>query len=172
MHPDQQTNDAVRQAAEREMKRINQICAILTDPERRRRYDAETSDHNDRPAHIIIKAPPAPPPPRAAWETIAWIGAVVVCVALVSFAITRDGAPAASPDNSIAGARSGPFAPETEGRPGTSGDAQNEIANLRMQLRVTRMERDAAMEQLSNARVSPRPIPAKQQAAAVVRESH
>jgi hypothetical protein len=39
LHPDQQQNPEVRALAESQMKRINEIIAILTDPERRRIYD-------------------------------------------------------------------------------------------------------------------------------------
>jgi DnaJ domain len=43
LHPDQQQNPEVRALAESQMKRINEIIAILTDPERRRIYDDSLS---------------------------------------------------------------------------------------------------------------------------------
>ncbi len=39
LHPDQHQDEALRRAAERQMKRLNQVVAVLSDPVERRRYD-------------------------------------------------------------------------------------------------------------------------------------
>ncbi len=39
LHPDQHQDERLRQAAERQLKRLNQVVAVLTDPVERRRYD-------------------------------------------------------------------------------------------------------------------------------------
>jgi len=39
LHPDQQQDEALRRAAERQMKRLNQVVAVLSDPDERQRYD-------------------------------------------------------------------------------------------------------------------------------------
>jgi hypothetical protein len=39
LHPDQQQDEILRRAAERQMKRLNAIVALLADPAERRRYD-------------------------------------------------------------------------------------------------------------------------------------
>jgi DnaJ-domain-containing protein 1 len=39
LHPDQYQDDGLRRAAERQMKRLNQVVAVLSDPAERRRYD-------------------------------------------------------------------------------------------------------------------------------------
>ncbi|MGQ9635633.1 MAG: DnaJ domain-containing protein [Bryobacteraceae bacterium] len=39
LHPDQQQDEGLRRAAERQMKRLNQVVAVLSDPAARRRYD-------------------------------------------------------------------------------------------------------------------------------------
>ncbi len=44
LHPDQQTDEAVKQLAETQMRRMNSIVEVLCDPERRRQYDQESRD--------------------------------------------------------------------------------------------------------------------------------
>lgn len=44
LHPDQQQDPEIRILAEGQMKRINEMVAILTDPERRRMYDESLSE--------------------------------------------------------------------------------------------------------------------------------
>jgi curved DNA-binding protein CbpA len=39
LHPDQQTDDAMKQLAETQMRRLNAIVGILSDPELRHQYD-------------------------------------------------------------------------------------------------------------------------------------
>src|ERR1700683_5626523 len=60
LHPDAQTNPVLKESAEAQMKRINHLYDILSDPERRRRYNQELAEPQDRPATIIIQAPRPP----------------------------------------------------------------------------------------------------------------
>ena len=39
LHPDQITDVSLKTVAELQMRRLNQILSVLTDPEERRRYD-------------------------------------------------------------------------------------------------------------------------------------
>ena len=75
LHPDQQQEETLRRLAECQMKRLNSICAVLTDPKARQAYDRE-----------LLGAPPraplpAPEPVRArlarsqAWI---WLAAAVI----------------------------------------------------------------------------------------------
>jgi curved DNA-binding protein CbpA len=52
LHPDQQTDAALRRAAELQMRRINALADILLDPEQRRRYDESLR---------YVGSPPSPP---------------------------------------------------------------------------------------------------------------
>src|SRR5579863_8861305 len=38
-HPDRQTDPQLRDIAEKQMRKLNRVYAVLSDPERRRRYD-------------------------------------------------------------------------------------------------------------------------------------
>ena len=44
LHPDQQTDPQLKEIAEKEMRKLNRIHAVLSDPERRRRYDQRLND--------------------------------------------------------------------------------------------------------------------------------
>lgn len=56
LHPDQQTDPQLKEAAERQMRRLNLIYGALSDPERRQRYDDELED--GYPPAIIVGPPP------------------------------------------------------------------------------------------------------------------
>src|SRR6201999_4653314 len=52
LHPDQQTDPHLKDAAERQMRKLNPIYAVLSDPDRRRRYNEDLED--GYPPAIII----------------------------------------------------------------------------------------------------------------------
>ncbi len=56
VHPDQCGDEKVRALAEIQMKRLNQILAVLSDPELRRNYDATLAP----PAELAVRGPVAP----------------------------------------------------------------------------------------------------------------
>jgi hypothetical protein len=55
LHPDQQTDPAIRRAAEIQMQRLNGVVAILLDPNRRRQYDESLASLR-RPVGILAPA--------------------------------------------------------------------------------------------------------------------
>ena len=79
LHPDQQQEEGLRLLAEKQMKRLNEICAVLTDPVERLRYDRS-----------LIHALPAPRP--AAGQRPNWMLAArpnwILAAALTVIAIT------------------------------------------------------------------------------------
>ncbi len=44
LHPDQQSDEALQRLAETQMKRLNSIHGILSDPAKRRQYDLSLSE--------------------------------------------------------------------------------------------------------------------------------
>src|ERR1035438_9508360 len=61
VHPDGHADEPVRAMAERQMKRLNEILAILTDPQRRYEYDLALEDA----ARLPALSPAAPDPPAS-----------------------------------------------------------------------------------------------------------
>ncbi len=70
LHPDQQQDEGLRLLAEAQMKRLNEVCAVLADPVQRLRYDRG-----------LLGAPPAAPG-RWAGLLDRWLlaAALVLCV--------------------------------------------------------------------------------------------
>src|SRR5258708_2668158 len=60
LHPDQQTDQQLKDSAERQMRKLNRIYAVLSDPDRRCRYDDSLEE--DRLAPAIVFGPPAEMP--------------------------------------------------------------------------------------------------------------
>lgn len=73
LHPDQQREEGLRLLAETQMKRLNEICALLTDPVERLRYDRS-----------LLGAPPPPRPPAGRHPR--WMLAAVLAVFAVAAA--------------------------------------------------------------------------------------
>ena len=89
LHPDQQTDEEVKLLAEAQMRRLNAIVQVLTDPERRRQYDEQLSED------ILPPSAPTHQPrwqkavkvQRFTWRSVPWwvgstVGAVVLSVAM------------------------------------------------------------------------------------------
>lgn len=105
LHPDHQQDPALKRLAECQMKRINEIHRILSDPELRRRYDATLKEVA---APVIVQPPPAPraaaPPPGRA-GTVLWIAAALAGFVLVGWFLIQDAGtnwPAAPTDETVA----------------------------------------------------------------------
>lgn len=85
LHPDQQTDESLRQAAELQMRRVNIIVGMLLDPQQRRRYDDSL---RATPPEITIPFPVAPRPiPRASFSLLDLIGIIAAAVMVTLLAI-------------------------------------------------------------------------------------
>jgi DnaJ domain len=84
LHPDQQTDPALKRAAEGQMRRINRSYEVLCEPEGRRRYDAERSPPPQRPGPIAIR-PSAGVVVRTRIQTgtLVWMLATLASVGLI-----------------------------------------------------------------------------------------
>ena len=74
LHPDQQQEEGLRLLAEKQMKRLNEICAVLTDPVERLRYDRS-----------LVGA--LPPPRPAAGSRPNWMLAAALAVIALAGAV-------------------------------------------------------------------------------------
>jgi hypothetical protein len=79
MHPDRCPDDQLRALAQLQMKRLNQILAVLADPEARRQYDATL----DAPCGTLARSPVPVRrgPDPAAWVWLASAAIVIVVIA-------------------------------------------------------------------------------------------
>lgn len=155
LHPDQQTENSLKEAAEHQMKHLNSISVVLTDPEKRRQYDSDCALAHERPHFFIFHPPPTSPRPRSPAGMMAWVSAALVGGALISGLATRESA-SAQPDyiESPAAETSREPAAETgiatEGTRLTQPLEKLQIASLRAQLRAADEQRDLLLQALTN----------------------
>lgn len=170
LHPDQQTEGSLKEAAEHQMKRLNFVNAVLSDQEKRRRYDSDCALAHERSHPIIFHAPPPPPPPRSPFGTMAWVSAALVGGALISWLVTRESA-SALPDYAETPAATAPREPVADkGVPAektrlTQALENVQIATLRTQLRAADEERALLLQELARLRGEAKPKKVKAQAA-------
>lgn len=151
LHPDQQTDPQLKEIAEKEMRKLNRIHAVLSDPERRRRYDQRLNDDLSPP---IILSSPAPGQTRLI-SRMAWTAAIVVSAGLLIW-LASDNAPGvqsrASDQN---GTPASAYPARYTGDAGDRDPESPQILRLRSDLRTATSERDAAMQELNSLRGNP-----------------
>ena len=149
LHPDAQTNPALKESAEAQMKRINQLYDILSDPERRRRYDQELAEPPDHPSTIVIQAPPA------AGQSLlrrggngVWLGATAVCAASIIWLAARE--PTATPTvYPLPVPRTQEATAAVHPKHNPEKRREDEIARLRAELIAANADRERLMKQVA-----------------------
>jgi hypothetical protein len=155
LHPDHQRDENLKAIAERQLRKVNRIYAVLSDPDRRRRYDASLEGELRRPT--IVFSPVAAIKAKELITRFVWIGAAVLGVAVVIW-IATDSPPApvltATDRVSAAGKTSVAVtsAPASESPAVSSVPLSSdplEVAQLRAALHAARGERDEARRELN-----------------------
>lgn len=145
LHPDQQTDHQLKTIAERQMRKVNRIYGVLSDPERRRRYD-DSLQQNGHPAILLQTAKHASK--NRFLTRLPWLAAgVLVAGVLIWLASESPGiVPAQIIDR--------PSVPAAQRSPASPASAENttEIAQLRTDLRIALAERDAALRELARTK--------------------
>jgi curved DNA-binding protein CbpA len=147
LHPDSQTNPVLKESAEVQMKRINHLYGILSDPDRRRRYDQERAGPQDRSGPIIIQSlSPATHFRRGNQGAYAWLAATAICAMAIIWLATRESPmPVVYPQPS-------PLRKAAEAiLPKSAADRQREqeISRLRAELAAVAADRDRLLKQLT-----------------------
>ena len=153
LHPDQQTDPQLREMAEAQMRKLNRVYAVLSDPESRRAYDAEL-DTDFSPPPVILNSFPSPDFRR--WvPRMSWVAAIVLSAGLLIW-LASDNTPGvqsrASDPNT--GRSAMPVSTVAfPGKPVAPEDSEAaEISRLRSDLRAVILERNAAVRELDEAR--------------------
>ncbi len=171
LHPDLQTDPVLKESAEAQMKRINHLYGILSDPVRRRRYDQELAQPVERPVPFYVQAsPPADQFPRGNNGALVWLAATAVCASFIIWLATRESSssPAVYPLPAAASQPPGaqaPTPPRSRVRPqipaaippatanpaSSAGGRQrdDELAALRGQLLAANTDRERIEKQLA-----------------------
>ncbi len=90
LHPDYHSEPQLRRVAEPQVKKLNKIYSVLSDPERRKLYDRQQAEGVERSTPIIIHAPPAPLRPSVVnRNSVAWVIAVACFAFLLIWMASR-----------------------------------------------------------------------------------
>jgi curved DNA-binding protein CbpA len=79
-HPDQFADPALKAAAERQLRRFNEMEAVLCDPEQRRSYDSSLFQAHAGPPVVIQSLKPVR---RIPWGSLAWGAAAMACAGAI-----------------------------------------------------------------------------------------
>jgi curved DNA-binding protein CbpA len=155
LHPDQQTDPLLREIAEKQMRTLNRVYAVLSDPRSRRSYD-ETLEESFSPQVILKSASPSDF--RRLVARMSWAAAIVVSTGLLIW-LAYDVAPAAQSRGSDSSGAPVPTAasfPAPADKPATERNSDaSEISRLRSDLQAALVERDAAIQELNKLRGTP-----------------
>ena len=146
LHPDHQTDEQLKEIAERQMRKLNRIYAVLSDAEKRRRYNESLADEDL--GRTIILSPNSNVNVRRLMERIAWIAALTLVVITLLWLSSEDPAASQSQSSEKSIRKSPPQSPP----PGTQ---SAELAKIRSELHLMQMERDAALLELTRLRAAP-----------------
>ncbi len=147
LHPDAQTDPQLKEMAEQQMRKLNRIYAVLSDPVRRTAYDDSLNDL--RPAPIIVFSGGEGNLKRLLARIGAAAGILVGTVVLVWLAIDNTGS------NEVRGQESRGLS-SGKANEGGDGETGDQIAQLRARIHTLETERNSALAQLS--RLSGKPL--------------
>ncbi len=154
LHPDQQTDPVLREIAEKQMRKLNRVYAVLSDPDRRREYDEVIGTP---PTAIVVNNAP-PSGSRRVMAKLPWVAAIVVSAAVLIW-LAYDATPASQ--RSVDPATVQTAAPAvaatspttaTEQRPRNQSSDAAQIAHLQSELNAAIERRDAAEKELASLR--------------------
>jgi curved DNA-binding protein CbpA len=148
LHPDQQTDAQLKDIAEKQMRKLNRIYAVLSDPERRSQYDGFLDDEEGPP---VAEDSAFRPGLTKVVGRAAWAVAILVSAGLLIW-LTSEMTPA---PQSRARDQSAPVPPMAGPASKSAGSAEDQeflVAGLRSDLSAVTRERDAAIRELSRMR--------------------
>jgi hypothetical protein len=144
VHPDHQTDPQLKEIAERQMRKLNRIYAVLSDPDKRRRYDA--SLQKQEIGRAVILSPKSPVNGALLTERVAWMAAFgVVVIALVWLSWDNPGVIQQQVSERA------PRKSSVNAAPPASASV-DEVVRLRTELRAVELERDLAVRELTRLR--------------------
>jgi curved DNA-binding protein CbpA len=144
LHPDQQTDAQLKEVAERQMRKLNRIYAVLSDPQRRRQYD-EVLDYEE--PEVAAGRTFKPGVVKAAGR-MGWVVAILLSAGLLIW-LASEATP--GPQSRVRDQNAATAAPPP-GFAGSAGDQESLIATLRSDLGAVTRQRDAAIRELSQLR--------------------
>ncbi len=161
LHPDPHSDETLRSLAELQMKRLNAIYAVLSDPAQRRAYDLA---FEAAPGEPLRPRAAAPGRGRRGWRGFlldssdlrfaAWLAAGCVVLLGIVWLLTESRTPRVLPRRGAGAPPAGPIGVGTPAAPAPSAEEalRKELAQLRRRLDLAEAQRDAARAEATELR--------------------
>ncbi len=145
LHPDHHADAQMKALAERQMRKLNMVYGILSDPERRRRYDDFLEED---PTPTIVVNPASNIDVRRLAMRAAWMATAFATVGILLWMSSDGPTQRTLPEVKTVEVRQS--APDPAPPSGASAIAlPEELARLRSALRAARTQRDAALAEVN-----------------------
>ena len=154
LHPDLQREPALKRFSENQMKRVSRAYAVLSDRERRQRYDEELANGGPPKDQAPVSEKRSAGRSRArALITIGWLICAFAGTIGIGWYVSQQTSASleptqvnAAPMPPFAGPRSA-AAPGSAAEPGSPAAADADLESLRSELARAKQERDRALDQ-------------------------
>jgi hypothetical protein len=145
LHPDLQREPSRKLQAEFQMKRVNRAYAVLSDPDRRRRYDAElASGEGEKPEAPLVNRKKGRSRARAV-ITLGWLICAFAGTVGIGWYVSQQTLLPSAPEQ--VNAAPAPPPASQPAQPPAASEGTAELESLRSDLAAARAERDRALEQ-------------------------
>lgn len=146
LHPDLQREPSRKRQAESQMKRVNRAYAVLSDPDRRRRYDAALAqaEGEDREAPLVNRKEGRSR--ASAVITLGWLICALAGTVGIGWYVSQQTLPPSMPEQ-VHAAPAPPPASQPAQPAAVPDTSATELESLRTDLAAAKAERDQALEQ-------------------------
>jgi curved DNA-binding protein CbpA len=147
LHPDLSTEPALKRFSENQLKRVSRAYAVLSDPDRRRRYDTQlnAAGGEEPEAPMAVKRSAGRSRARA-WITLGWLICAFAGIVGIGWYVSQQASGSADP----AQVNAAPNPPIIARTPAVNPDGDDNAADLdslRSELASAKTERERALEQ-------------------------
>jgi len=142
LHPDLSSEPALKRFSENQLKRVSRAYAVLSDPDRRRRYDAQVTGAEDEEPEAPATVKRSAGRSRArAWITLGWLICAFAGIVGIGWYVSQQANGPADPAQ-VSAAPNPPTITTS-----TGSDKAADLDSLRSELASAKAERERALEQ-------------------------
>jgi DnaJ-domain-containing protein 1 len=146
LHPDLASEPSLKRFSENQLKRVSRAYAVLSDPDRRRRYDAQLAGVKDQEQETPATVKRSAGRSRArAFITLGWLICAFAGIVGIGWYVSQQASAPANPAQ-VSAAQNPPAVAQPPANPDGS-DQTADLDSLRSELASAKAERERALEQ-------------------------
>jgi len=156
LHPDLSSEPSLKRFSENQLKRVSRAYAVLSDPARRRRYDAqlaglqEAASEDEEPEEPLLEKRSVGRSRARAWITLGWLICAFAGIIGIGWYVSQQAGEPSPPVQVNAAPNPPAGAPAVAPPPTAASDAPDKSADLdslRSELAAAKADRDRALEE-------------------------